>query len=183
MGVWGHLPDNRYMIVGSDNREGGRIAARHLIGQGRRRLLFLGNPDAPEFQLRQEGFREICEQHADVRLACAKIDLVPETARRQLPGILDEHRNIEGIFAASDVIAFITIVVLEQSGASIPADVSIIGYDNVPMAAFGHTSLTTIDQQLAKGAHLLMQTLQQSMAGEPTCSHMIQPELLIRGTA
>jgi DNA-binding LacI/PurR family transcriptional regulator len=51
------------------------------------------------------------------------------------------------------------------------------------MAAFGHTSLTTIDQQLAKGAHLLMQTLQQSMAGEPTCSHMIQPELLIRGTA
>ena len=154
-----------------------------MIGQGRLHLLFLGNPEAPEFRLRQEGFREICDQHADVRLECAKIELVPETARRQLPELLAEHRGIDGIFAASDVIALITIAVLEQSGASIPADVSIIGYDNVPMAAFGHRSLTTIDQQLAEGAHLLMHALQQSMAGEPTSSHMIQPVLLIRGTA
>lgn len=182
--VWGaHLPDSRYTTVGSDNREGGRLAARDLIGRGRRRLLFLGNPEAPEFGLRQEGFREVCDQHDDVRLSCAKVDLVPETARRQLPELLDEHPDIDGIFAASDVIALIVIAVLEQSGASIPSDVSVIGYDNVPTAAFGTRSLTTIDQHLSDGAHMLVQTLQQRMAGEPSRSHMITPQLLNRGTA
>lgn len=182
--VWGaHLPDSHYVVIGSNNREGGRLAARHLIDQGRRRLLFLGNPEAPEFALRQDGFREICNQHRDVRLSCAKIDLVPETVRRQLPELLSKHEDVDGIFAASDVIAMITIAVLEQSGASIPSQVGVIGYDNIPMAAFGNKSLTTIDQQLVMGADLLVQTLQQSMAGEPTCSHVIRPELLIRGTA
>lgn len=184
MVVWGaHLPASRYMTVGSDNLEGGRLAARHLIGQGRRRLLFLGNPEAPEFQLRQEGFREICDEHADVRLACAKVDLVPETARRQLPDLLAQHQGIDGIFAASDLIALITIAVLEQAGAVIPSDVSVIGYDNVPTAAFGSRSLTTIDQHLAEGAHLLVQLLLQRMAGEPVRSHLLRPELLSRGTA
>jgi DNA-binding LacI/PurR family transcriptional regulator len=184
MVVWGaQLPGTRYTVVGSDNREGGRMAARHLIEQGRRRLLFLGNPEPPEFRLRQEGFREICEQHADVTLACARVDLVPETVEQQLPDLLHGLRGFDGVFAASDLIAMIAISVLERSGVAIPADVAVIGYDNVSMASFGARSLTTVDQHLAQGAITLVRLLQQKMNGLETISHVSPPDLIVRSSA
>ncbi len=59
--TWGaQLPGQHVVTVGTDNHAGGRMAADHLIGRGRRRLLFLGDHHAPEIQQRQAGFLDAC---------------------------------------------------------------------------------------------------------------------------
>nr|WP_294847435.1 LacI family DNA-binding transcriptional regulator [uncultured Sphingomonas sp.] len=184
MVVWGaQLPDSRYVTVGSDNRSGGRIAARHLIDQGRRNLLFLGHALAPEFAVREQGFREECALHPDVSAEYLGIGLVPEVARDQLQQLLARHSQIDGVFAVSDVVALSAIDVLEQFGRSVPNDISVVGYDNVALSAFGARPLTTIDQHLAEGAGLLTSILQCMIDGDDAKSVMIEPGLIVRTTS
>lgn len=182
--VWGgHLPASNYAIVGTDNRLGGQLAVRHLVDQGRRRLLFLGQPSAPEFALREQGFREECAKHPGIHAEYMSVGLVPETAHAQLAEQLGAYRHLDGIFAVSDVIALAAIDVLERGGRSVPDDVSVIGYDNVVLAGFGARPLTTIDQHLARGAHDLVTTLRRAIEGEAAESTVIEPTLITRSTS
>lgn len=184
MVVWGgHLPDSRYVTVGTDNRLGGRLAARHLIEQGRRKLLLLGQSAAPEFSLREKGFREECAKHPDVEVEFMSVPLVPEAAHAHLTEQLGTLRNPDGIFGLSDVIAFAAVDVLERAGRSVPVDVSVIGYDNVVYAGFGGRPLTTIDQHIGRSAHDLASTIRAAIEGKPISSSVIDPTLVIGATS
>lgn len=182
--VWGaHLPDNAYSTIGSDNRLGGSLAARHLYSQGRHQLLFLGHADAPEFALREQGFREECDLHPNVQTEYISVGLVPDVARQQLAGELAKHSQVDGIFAVSDVIALAAIDVLERAGRSVPEDVSIVGYDNVTLSTYGTRPLTTIDQHLEQGARALVDTLRNVIDGKSAESVVLDPTLIVRSTS
>lgn len=178
MVVWGaHLADSRYLTIGSDNRLGGRLAARYLLGQGRRSLLMLGHPEVPEFLQREQGFREECAAEPGVSVESVSVDLVPAKLTEQLPALLADATNIDGIFAASDVIAMAAIAALQNAGRQVPTAVSVIGYDRVPLTTYGMTLPATIDQKLAEGASLLVNTLLDQLANRPASSRVIKPEI------
>ncbi|MGL4312922.1 MAG: LacI family DNA-binding transcriptional regulator, partial [Sphingomonas sp.] len=109
--AWGALlPGQHYVTVGTDNRAGGRAAADHLIARGRRRLLFLGDHHAPEIQQRRAGFVDACEAAQIAGEATTlDIELVPEAAYERLQSHFTGSVAIDGIVAASDVIAMAAI--------------------------------------------------------------------------
>lgn len=183
--VWGAaLPDRHYVCVGSDNRLGGAIATQHLIDQGRRRLLFLGDSAAPEIAEREAGFRATCDA-AGIGLDAhsLRVGLVGDSAYQQILAAIERDRDVDGIFAASDVIAIAAIRALHASGRRVPEDVAVIGFDDVPIAEHLIPALTTVRQDVAQGAELLVSKLFELLKGRATQSIEMSPTLMKRQSA
>ena len=180
--VWGaSLPDQTYVTVGSDNLAGGALATRHLIARGRKRLIFVGDTRPPEIAQREAGFRLACDEAGLGATAHSlRVGLVGEDAYRELLGIIDASTGIDGIVAASDVIAIAAIRALATRNRNVPRDVAVVGYDDVPLAQHVVPTLTTIRQDLALGARTMIDKLVGLIAGEPQVSTVMEPELVIR---
>jgi len=184
--AWGaQMPGQAYPCVGSDNHAGGLIATRHLIRQGRRRIAFLGDERLPEVAHRYAGYREA--------LATAGIDDDPrrhlrapfdaDEAYRAFRGLLAQDVPLDGVVAASDVIAISAIRALNDRGIRVPQDVSVVGYDDVPLAQYTHPALTTVRQDLQRGAELLTLSLIERINGGSPRPAPIEPSLVIRESA
>lgn len=183
MVVWGaRAPGLTQTTVGTDNEAGGRIAAEHLIARGRRRLAFLGSPDVPEFAARYRGFTEVVAG-ASIENDVLPVHLTTGAAYQDVTAFLADHPAPDGVFAASDVIAMGAIQALAERGLRVPEDVSVIGYDDVALARLATPPLTTVRQDLEKGAELLVSLLLRRIAGEPVGSVQLAPELVIRGSS
>lgn len=182
--VWGaHAPGQAHVTVGSDNVRGGLIAGRHLIARGKRRLLFLGNPSAPEFGQRQQGFLQACaEAGLSDQAHTLPIHLTSDAAFAAARAFLDQHPGIDGIFAASDVVAMSALRALAERGQAVPGDVAVVGYDDIQIAAHTSPPLTTIRQDLQAGARLLVDILFRQIDGEVCQSVQLEPELIVRAT-
>ncbi len=182
MVVWGaQLPGQPYVTVGTDNLAGGVLATRHLIARGRRRLIFLGDNLAPEIAQREAGFRLACDEAGlGASAHSLRVGLVAEHAYRQLLDIIDRETGVDGIVAASDVIAIAAIRALEARNCSVPRDVAVVGYDDVPLAQHVVPTLTTIRQDVALGARAMIAKLIGLIAGEPQLSTVMEPELIVR---
>jgi DNA-binding LacI/PurR family transcriptional regulator len=186
MVVWGaRLPDQRYVTVGSDNREAGFTGTSHLIEQGCRRIVFLGDPAVPEVSARREGFLQA--------LSAAGIERVPrlevtvrfgsDAAYEAVSSLLNAHADFDGIFACSDVIAMSAMRALHERERRIPADVAIVGFDDVPLAAYTTPPLTTIRQDWASGTRALVEQVLRSASGQSGESTVIPTELVVRGSS
>lgn len=180
--VWGvNRVGQRHVAVGSDNITGGRLAASHLTGLGRRRLLFVGDPAPPEFAERLVGFCDGAAQHGahvDVLDTAMQSDAVFEATSRWLArGIVPD-----AVFAASDVAAMAVMRAVAASGRSVPRDIAVIGYDDIPLAATTVPSLTTIRQDLGTGATLMVDRLFALIAGEEAAPAIVPPQVVARGS-
>lgn len=182
--VWGAaVPGYAQLTVGSDNRAGGRLAAAHLLARGRRRLAFFGNPAVPEFAARHAGFLDAATGVPGVTVTLHPVHLTTEAAHAEIAEFLASHPAPDGIVAASDVIAMSALRALGEHGVDVPGDVAIVGYDDVGVARHTNPPLTTVRQDVAAGAALLVERLFQRLAGEPAESVMMPPELVIRASA
>jgi DNA-binding LacI/PurR family transcriptional regulator len=182
--VWGaHRPELQQITVGTDNRAGGELAARHLIAQGRRQLAFLGDPGVPEFADRHAGFHCVINETTGVEEILLPLHLTDKDAYAGMARFLATHPAPEGIFAASDVIAMSAMRAIFDHGLRVPHDVAIVGYDDISIAAHTHPPLTTVRQDIAEGARLLVDLLMRQIAGEASGSVTMTPELVQRGSA
>lgn len=180
--VWGvNRPGQQHVAIGSDNVLGGRIAAEHLIAIGRRRLLFLGDPAPPEFADRQKGFFAAA-QEAGLAVEMLPTATDPDAVHHALRARLDKGTPPDGIFAVSDVAAMSALRALAEKGLDVPGDVAIIGYDDVTLASHTSPPLTTIRQDLALGATLMVDRLLRRIEGEDVGSALVPPELIVRGS-
>lgn len=181
--VWGaNRPGQQQLTIGSDNVAGGELAARHLVAQGRRRLLFVGDPAPPEFADRLAGFRTGAAA-AGVAVDVLETAMTPDAVHAGLRLLLTQRNAPDGIFAASDIVAMAALRTLAEAGVEVPRDTAVIGYDDVTMAAHTSPPLTTIRQDLAAGARLMVEALLARIAGEDTASAIIPPDLVVRASA
>jgi DNA-binding LacI/PurR family transcriptional regulator len=181
--VWGaHLPSQLYCSVGSDNIGGARLAVEHLVQKGRRRIAFLGVPSLPEVGLRYDGYRRalaaagIAEDPALLAPAHFTVDTAYDTVR----GLIDSKVPFDAIFAVSDVIAIAAIKALNAAGLRVPEDVAVVGFDDITIAAYVSPALTSVRQDLARGAKVMIDLLFRRMEGENTPSATMPAELVIR---
>jgi DNA-binding LacI/PurR family transcriptional regulator len=184
--VWGGQdgPAN-YTLVGSDNREGGRLATEHLLSIGRERILFIGPFGLPEVRLRLEGFEAA---HAARGLRAADslrldVEFGGASVFRELLAFMDHGHAFDAIFAASDVLAMTAIMALQAKGRSVPGDVAVVGYDNIGQAKLSTPPLTTIDQDIAGGGQLMVDLLLRQLAGEDVKSQVTSTRLIVRGSS
>jgi len=181
--VWGgRIEKQSYCVVGTDNVAGGRIATEHLLERGHRRVVFVGDPSIPEIRLRCEGYKlAIGNGPRGTKPArILKAHMTPEAAYDAVRGFVDARQTFDAVFAATDVIAISAIRALAASGASVPGDVAVVGFDDIAMAAHMHPSLTTVRQDLARGAKLLVDLVLRRIDGENTPSANMAGELVVR---
>ncbi|KQN07050.1 LacI family transcriptional regulator [Sphingobium sp. Leaf26] len=179
--VWGEqAPGDGPATVGADNIAGGRLAAQHLADRGRRRLAFFGDVGVPEFAARHAGFLAGLppELHDAVTLVSSPV--TPEASEATARDWFGAGNRPDGIFAASDVVAMSLIAAAEQQGLRVPRDLSIIGFDDIPLARLARPPLTTIRQDIEVGAHHLVDLLFRRIGGEDAGSVQIAPELVVR---
>jgi DNA-binding LacI/PurR family transcriptional regulator len=184
--VWGgRVGHPRYTLVGSDNLEGGRLAGEHLLAIGRRRILFLGDPDLPEVALRFEGLRAalagrgLAHDPALVR----RVDFGADAAFRAVLELIDGNIAFDAVFAASDVLAMAAIHALRARDRRAPEDVSVVGYDNIGQAQMATPPLTTIDQHITLGGELMVDLLLRKIRGDRVKSVVTPTTLVVRGSS
>lgn len=180
--VWGaeHGPPER-IVVGSDNREGGRLAAEYLIGRGRRRLLFLGDAGHGEAEDRLTGFRAGLAGSGAAIVANIPCAFTVAAGREAVAPLLDGTAlAFDGIFASSDAIAMGAIEALRAQGHDVPDAVSVVGFDDSPGAGLFSPPLTSIRQDWGVGGELLAQKVLDLVAGKTVDSRAMPVELIIR---
>ncbi|MBX2798932.1 MAG: LacI family DNA-binding transcriptional regulator [Myxococcales bacterium] len=183
--VWGgQLGDQRYTTVGSDNVVGGRLAAEHLLSLGRRRLVFLGDPALPEVELRYTGF-SMAHDAGGVRIDPALVRRAPfsgDGARAEIEDLLSNRLQFDGVVAASDLLAISAIRALHESDVSVPGDVAVVGYDDVPLAAQVSLPLTTVSQSIWHGGMRLVELLVSLLQDGTPPSEFTDTRLVVRSS-
>lgn len=185
MVVWGaRIAGQRYVTVGSDNREAGYVGTSHLIEQGCRRIVFLGDPAVPEVSARREGFIQALGAagiERNQRLEVA-VRFGSDAAYEAVSSLLNAHADFDGIFACSDVIAMSAMRALSERGRNVPADVAVLGFDDVPLAAYTNPPLTTIRQDWAAGARILVEQLLRPRSTKSVAATVLPTELVVRAS-
>ena len=181
--VWGaQLPDQGYCSVGSDNLTGGRRATLHLARLGRKRIVYLGDTEAPEVSQRVRGYAEALEQSG---LSPDPGLMVPahftvESAEASVDALIGRGLHFDGIVAASDLIALGAIRSLLRAGRNVPGDASVVGYDDVPFARYSRPALTTVSQDTARAGRLLVSKLLDASGEGEMRSERLATDLIVR---
>jgi DNA-binding LacI/PurR family transcriptional regulator len=88
--------------------------------------------------------------------------------------------EFDAVFAATDVIALSAIRAITAAGLTVPRDVAVVGFDDIAMAAHFNPTLTTMRQDIARGARMLVDMLFRRLNGEDTPSATMPAELIVR---
>lgn len=170
--------------LGCDNETGGFAAADHLIRLGRKRIVILGDTSKrhPEFASRYVGYARALTQSG--------VDLAPElkvysdnTERLSYAAVrelIDSGLSFDAIFAVTDVLAIGAMRALMDAGKRVPEDVSVVGFDDLPRAAFVTPALTTVRQNIREAGEGLVQAVAGLIEGEPVESIQMPPKLIVR---
>ncbi|WP_022706076.1 LacI family DNA-binding transcriptional regulator [Paracoccus zeaxanthinifaciens] len=136
-------------VVGIDNVECGRMAARTLIARGYVDLAFLGGPEAAtSTQDRQAGFLSELAAHPDVRVTCSHARAYSFEAGRERMQQLLKDRPAQAYFCGDDVLSIGAISAIADAGLSVPDDIGILGLNDMEVAGWENIALTTIRQPI-----------------------------------
>jgi DNA-binding LacI/PurR family transcriptional regulator len=182
--VWGAVrPDSRHVVVGSDNRDGGVLAADRMELLGRKRLVFLGDTEHAEVADRHEGFTSRLLDNGATLLGTVPCEFSFVAGHDAMQELLNQHGNqIDGVFASNDAIAMGAIRALAEVGRRIPRDVAVIGFDDSQSASFFVPALTTVRQHWNEGGRLLACKALAAIQGEHADSEEMPVELIVRSS-
>jgi LacI family transcriptional regulator len=156
----------------SDNRAGAALAIAHLVGLGHRRIAHITAPSHNEAAAeRLEGARDGLRAAGldPAALVVAEGDGHVAGGAAAAARVLERDRGITAIFAYNDLTAIGAIRAIRASGQRVPDDVSVVGFDDVDLAAFADPPLTTVAQATASmGRWAVAQLLARLDGGDVT---------------
>lgn len=185
---WGSMDKHALgMTIGCDNRRGGRDAGAHLVARGCSRIAFLGCASShyPEFRDRYAGLNEILRESGHAIDPGLHVDALSseqsgyEAARR----LIARNVKFDAIFAGSDLIAIGAMRALDEHGLSVPGDIPLIGFDDIPAASLTRPPLTTIAQDYLRAGEVLVDALIGQIDRKPVTPTLLAPRLVTRMTA
>ncbi len=171
--------------IGCNNISSAYQMTRHLTGLGLQRIAFLGDISTqnPEFAERYEGHVKAL---LDARLIIDPALQIPtdtsseEAGHKALMQLVNSGAEFDAIFGASDLVALGAMQALGELGRTIPDDVAVVGFDDIPIAAYTHPPLTTMRQNTLLAGEMLVDNLLKIIHGEPADSACIPTELIVR---
>lgn len=181
---WGvPLPGLKVPVIGSDNRLGGQLVARHLVDDCNcRKLLFLGDVRHPEIMARFEGVRDVLSSTPSSLAAKITCGFSVQGGVQAIKTALESGVDFDGVIAVSDFIAAGACEELERQGITVPEDVAVVGFDDNAIASTHRPTLSSVRQDWnAAGqalGHAILGTLGHERA--PEVSAPLQVELLVR---
>lgn len=164
--AWGEpVPGLNVPVIGSDNRQGGRLAAEHLVASGRKRVLFLGDAQHPEVAGRLEGVREVLASSEAILADIMPCAFSIESGTQAVDTALQEGTAFDAIIAVSDFIAAGACDALLAHGIDVPGAVAIVGFDDTPIASTHRPSLTSVRQDATAAGQALGKAILMLMEG------------------
>ena len=189
--VAGHRRVQRVTNIILDHRQAARLALRHLMELGHRRVAFMKGPStSSDFEDR---WRAICSVSAELGLAIwpeltvhLKGDAAsaPDLGYPYVKRLLAHSKQFTALFAYNDHSALGAIRAIHEIGLRVPQDISVMGFDDIPSAAYSTPGLTTVRQPLRRMGEVAARTLLDRIERRGTYipEIAIEPELVIRGS-
>lgn len=183
------LVNNRYPgaqvhSVLIQNVQASRLAVEHLLELGHRRIAYLGDRRGHEADRdRLAGYRQALEQ-AGIPFApelVVKAESSPEGSGLALEQLLSLPLPPTAVFCYNDMAALGGLRAIHRHGLRVPEDISLVGFDDLPMASYCQPPLTTVRQPMRRMGVLAMESLVRLMAGQPSADIIEVPaELVVR---
>jgi LacI family transcriptional regulator len=171
-----------------DHQRAANLALNHLKELGHERVAFMrGNPLSSDSKDRWEA---ICQVAGEIGMKIdpeltMQIDTDDPTPMLGYPftkQLLARHKPFTALFAYNDISAIGAIRALQEQGLRVPQDVSVMGFDDIPGAAFHSPSLTTVRQPLNRMGEVAARSLLERIEGNKDylSEIAIEPELVVR---
>jgi len=172
--------------VDLDQAAGGRLAAERLVSTGRTRLATVAGPtDVPFARARLDGFLAAVREAGLAEPLVVEGDFTRASGETAASELLAARPDVDGVFAASDLMADGASTALQAAGRRVPEDVALVGFDDSTVAPQSHPPLTTVRQPVeemaAEMARLLLAVIDDP-ATEPR-SVVFDPSLVVRRSA
>ncbi len=177
------------------HQDGARLAAGHLLARGCRRVATITGPlDVPAGLDRLTGFRDAMARHGHGHVPVVEGGFTRDSGEEAMTRLLAECPDVDGVFAANDLMAQGACRVLRAHGRRIPEDVAVVGFDDSSAAAACDPPLTTVRQPVEDMAAEMARLLQQRIEGQgradgagdeddEVTSVIFEPELVVRASA
>ena len=179
-----HVDDPYFHKVGIDDRAGGYMATKHLLDKGHRRIAFLSEPVRHQNTLEQRflGYRDALHEagvpfHEESVYSCS---IGYEDGFRAAGEIVSRANGETAIFAAADIIAVGLVNGLAALGKSVPKEISVIGFEDVPLASMCLPKITTVHQDIAEKGRLAVWAVIDPAEGKERRSIMLPLALVER---
>ena len=186
--ISGHRNVEGITNVVIDHKRAAELALGHLVQLGHRNIAFMKGPKvSSDSEVR---WQSICEVADAMGLAmkpelCVEMEFstpFPDMGYPVIEKLLAQGGRFTALFAFNDVSAIGAIRALRDAGMEVPDDVAVVGFDDIPSAAYNTPSLTTIRQPLRRmgeiAAQTLLERLRKKGAAPPEVA--VEPELVIR---
>ncbi|MFC4640397.1 LacI family DNA-binding transcriptional regulator [Deinococcus hohokamensis] len=180
------VPDaGRHSGITIDQKAGGSLAAQHLIALGHQRIALLPGPQRwHDANLRLEGWIEALSEAGLSPSAVLEGDWSAASGFGLTQELLAARTPFTGLLVGNDQMALGALWALHERGVSVPQDVSIVGFDDIPESRFFHPPLTTVRQDFGTLGALSLAALVaaiESPDAEPH-PHVLKPDLLLRAS-
>jgi DNA-binding LacI/PurR family transcriptional regulator len=189
MVLGGRATEASQSYVDVDNRHGAVLAVRHLVERGRRRIATVTGPlDMAAGRDRFEGYAAGLGESGlllDDALV-AEGDFSQPSGARAMRVLLDRRPDLDAVFCANDPMAAGALQVLRECGRRVPEDVSLVGFDDSPLALTTHPPLTSVHQSPEEMGRAMVDLLVEQMAGGRAAaarSRVLETSLVVRASS
>ncbi len=176
--------ENGTAAVECDNRQGGELAAQHLIDSGCKRLLMVSGVSENSMPAddRALGFADVCENNnVSYKIVSTSIGQYNSLDYHDLlEGAIGVYENIDGVFASSDLIAAQVLQVCEKLERKVPEDVKIVGFDDVMISQITNPPITTIHQPIKEMAVTAVDMVIAASEGKTVPKRTLLPVTLVK---
>jgi LacI family transcriptional regulator len=178
-------------LVTVNNRQGGRAAAEHLLAQGYRKVGIISGPESWwEARQRELGWREVMEAagHKELDMLRETGNWTAASGNVAMKALLERVPDLDAVFVCNDSMALGAYQAAKRYGRSLPQDLGIVGFDDIPEAAYFSPPLTTIRQDLlelgCQAVGLLNRQLEADRNEEVLAAQVswLQPDLVVRSS-
>jgi DNA-binding LacI/PurR family transcriptional regulator len=159
-------PARAGLSVGVDHAQGARLATQHLIDLGHRHIAHVGGPaNWYQAERRLEGWRHALASAGLTPGPVLSGDWTPSSGYRH-GVVLAGDRDVTAVFVANDQMAIGVLRAMAEAGRRVPEDVSVVGFDDLPLVRWSSPPLTTVSQPLVAMGRLAVHTVLRLMQGE-----------------
>lgn len=176
-----HLTDRgEIAFIESDHYKGGMLATQCLVDSGCHNIVCMRGPqEYASGVLRYRGYQDICRENG-VKERYVDTEYSFESGRRAAEEILKRFPNVDGIVAANDVVAISVYKVLRNAGINVPADIQIVGFDDIGVSSLISPELTTVRQPIKEMGRIAVDTICRYVEGKPYQKESVLDVALIK---
>jgi DNA-binding LacI/PurR family transcriptional regulator len=184
----GHTDNEGVTNIVLDHHRAAELALKHLAELGHQKIAILkGHPESADSHHRWNAVQEVAREMG-LRLDPELVMQIDSTESSPSLGyplgkrLVESKRPFTALFAYNDISAIGAIRAFQEAGLQVPRDVSVVGFDDIPGAAFHYPSLTTVRQPLRRMGEIAVETLAARIDGEKDWPREIavQPEIVVR---